>query len=48
VRHQPAGPAHAAGAAGRAARVFDKLGIASRGELIRIELDEQPEAPSLA
>jgi DNA-binding CsgD family transcriptional regulator len=29
-------------------KVFDKLGIASRAELIRIELDEQPEAQSLA
>jgi DNA-binding CsgD family transcriptional regulator/tetratricopeptide (TPR) repeat protein len=29
-------------------KVFDKLGIASRGELIRIELDEQPEAQQLA
>jgi DNA-binding CsgD family transcriptional regulator/tetratricopeptide (TPR) repeat protein len=28
-------------------KVFDKLGIASRGELIRIELDEQPEAQHL-
>jgi DNA-binding CsgD family transcriptional regulator/tetratricopeptide (TPR) repeat protein len=29
-------------------KVFDKLGIASRAELIRIELDEQPEAQHLA
>jgi DNA-binding CsgD family transcriptional regulator/tetratricopeptide (TPR) repeat protein len=28
-------------------KVFDKLGIASRGELIRIELDERPEAQHL-
>ena len=29
-------------------KVFDKLGIASRADLIRIELDEQPEAQHLA
>jgi DNA-binding CsgD family transcriptional regulator/tetratricopeptide (TPR) repeat protein len=29
-------------------KVFDKLGLSSRAELIRIELDEQPEAQQLA
>jgi DNA-binding CsgD family transcriptional regulator len=28
-------------------KVFDKLGITSRSELIRIELDEQPEVQHL-